>query len=239
MAETTPHIGAKKGEIAKLVIMPGDPLRAKFIAENFLDKDWKIVSSVRNMLMITGTYQGKPVTIAGSGMGCPSMGIYSYELFSFYGVEKIVRIGTTGAYKPEIKILDTLLVTESYADSSFYREAIMGDKSQVAKPCQEMNDELEGIAKDLKIPITKGRIHCTDVFYSSIPLQERIEKSQAIAVEMETYALFTNAEKLGKKAACLVTVSDSLVTMQETTSEQREKAFTDMMKIALGYAAKQ
>ncbi|VEU77807.1 purine-nucleoside phosphorylase [Mycoplasmopsis columbinasalis] len=232
----TPHIHAKKGEIAKLVIMPGDPLRAKFIAETFLDPGFKLVNEVRNMFMFTGTYKGKPVTIAGSGMGCPSMGIYSYELFKFYDVEKIVRIGTTGAYLPEIKLYETMLVTEAYSDQSYYRQAVLGDSNQVAMPSVELNKQIENVAHKLNIPVLKGRIHSSDVFYSKIPLAQRIEESKAIAVEMESYALFTNAEALGKKAACLLTISDNIVTHEETSPAQRQTAFTNMMKIALGLA---
>lgn len=232
----TPHISAKAGEIAKTVLMPGDPLRAKFIAEKFLDPGYKLVSSVRNMFMYTGTFKGKPVTIAGSGMGCPSMGIYSYELFKFYDVENIIRIGSTGAYVKELPLYATLLATEAYADSPSYRKIMLGKASKIAKPSKKLNNLLIKSAEKQNIKLVSGRVHSSDVFYSPIPLQQRIDESQALAVEMESYALFTNAQVLGKNAACLLTVSDNLITKEETTPEERQLAFTDMMKVALGVA---
>ncbi|ADN68993.1 purine-nucleoside phosphorylase [Mycoplasmopsis fermentans] len=232
----TPHINAKEGDIAKTVLMPGDPLRAKFIAETFLDKGYRLVNTVRNMYMYTGTYKGRPVTIAGSGMGCPSIGIYSYELFKFYNVDNIIRIGTTGSYKKEIKLYETILATEAYADGASYRRLVLGDKSHVALPSAKLNKEIEKMAKNLNIKLTLGRVHSSDVFYSSVPLQQRIDETHALCVEMESYALFTNAEKLGKNAACLLTVSDNLITNDETTPEERQTAFKNMMEIALGVA---
>ncbi|EGV00031.1 purine-nucleoside phosphorylase [Mycoplasmopsis columbina] len=231
----TPHINAKKEDVAKLVIMPGDPLRAKYIAETYLE-DYKLVNEVRNMYMYTGYYNGKKVTVAGSGMGCPSIGIYSYELFKFYDVDKIIRIGTTGAYLADVKLYETLLADSVYADNGFFREAMLGKNEQIALPDQSLNEEIKNKAKELNIPLTIGRIHSSDIFYSNIPLEERIKKSQAIAVEMESFALFTNAEALGKKAACLLTVSDNIITHEETSPEERQKAFTNMMKIALSLA---
>ncbi|WP_027120632.1 purine-nucleoside phosphorylase [Mycoplasmopsis lipofaciens] len=234
----TPHISAKKEDIAKVVLMPGDPLRAKFIAETFLDPGYKKVNSVRNMFMYTGTYKGKAITIAGSGMGCPSIGIYSYELFNFYDVDKIIRIGTTGSYDKDLALYETFLVTESYSDSASYRKLVLNDEnaSNLAYPSKELNAELEEKAKELNINLKKGRTHSSDVFYSAIPLEQRIKETQAKCVEMETYALFTNAEKLNKQAACLLTVSDNLITHEETSPEQRQTAFTNMMKIALAMA---
>ncbi|ADE19761.1 purine-nucleoside phosphorylase [Mycoplasma crocodyli] len=230
----TPHINAKKDEIAKIVIMPGDPLRAKFIAETYLDEGFKQVNGVRNMLMFTGKYKGKEVTIAGSGMGCPSIGIYSFELFKFYDVDTIVRIGSAGSYKKDLGLYEVVLATESIADSSSFRELVLEDDSKIAKPSKKTNNDIRDIANKLGVKLHEGRIHSSDVFYSSVPLEQRIQTTDALCVEMESYALFTNAEKLGKNAACLLTISDNLITQEETSAESRQTAFTKMMEVALG-----
>ncbi|BAW18101.1 purine-nucleoside phosphorylase [Mycoplasmopsis bovigenitalium] len=232
----TPHIHAKQGEIAKTVLMPGDPLRAKFIAEIFLDPGYKLVNTVRNMFIYTGTYKGKEVSIAGSGMGCPSIGIYSYELFAFYNVENIIRIGSTGAYVKELALYDTVLATEAYADSDHFRRMVLGKEfaSNIALPSAKLNQKLKDSAKELGIELKEGRVHSSDVFYSVLSLEERVQETQSTCVEMESLALFTNAEKLGKNASCLLTVSDNLATHEETTPEERQTAFTNMMKVALG-----
>ncbi|EIE42229.1 purine nucleoside phosphorylase [Mycoplasmopsis canis UFG4] len=232
----TPHINAKKGEIAKTVIMPGDPLRAKYIAETFLDPGFKQVNSVRNMFMFTGTYKGKPVTVAGSGMGCPSIGIYSYELFKFYDVDRIIRIGSAGSYQKDLGLYEVVLASEAVADSDAFRRIALGKEGTVATPSAKLNAEIESIAKDLGHKLTVGRVHSSDVFYSAVPLEKRINDTQAVCVEMESYALFTNAEATGKEAACLLTISDNLITHEETTAEERQTAFTKMMEIALNLA---
>lgn len=232
----TPHISAKKEDIAKTVIMPGDPLRAEFIVQKFLDPGYKKVNVVRNMFMFTGTYKGKPITIAGSGMGCPSIGIYSYELFKFYDVDTIVRIGSAGSYKADLGLYEVVLASEAIADGTAYRKLVLGKDELIAKPSAELNDEIKQIASKLNINLHVDRIHSSDVFYSSVPLEERINATKASCVEMESYALFTNAEKLGKKAACLLTISDNLITNELTTAEQRQTAFTKMMEIALNLA---
>lgn len=232
----TPHINAENGSIAKIVLMPGDPLRAKYVAETFLDEGFQLVNTVRNMFMYTGTYKGAPVTIAASGMGCPSIGIYSFELYKFYGVEKIIRIGSAGAYKKELNLYDTVLVESAYSDGNSFRRLVLNDHSHVAKPSDSLNEEILEAAEKNNIKIQKVRAHSSDVFYASTSLADRIQESQADCVEMESYALFTNAEKLNKKAACLLTISDNLITNEETTSEQRQTAFKDMMKVALEVA---
>lgn len=232
----TPHISAKKEDIAKTVIMPGDPLRAEFIAQKFLDPGYKKVNVVRNMFMYTGTYKGKPITIAGSGMGCPSIGIYSYELFKFYDVDTIVRIGSAGSYKADLGLYEVVLASEAIADGTSFRKLVLGKDELIAKPSLELNEEIKGIASKLNIKLNIDRIHSSDVFYSSVPLEERINSTNACCVEMESFALFTNAEKLGKKAACLLTISDNLITEELTTAEQRQTAFTKMMEIALNLA---
>ncbi|MGY5139451.1 purine-nucleoside phosphorylase [Mycoplasmopsis gallinarum] len=232
----TPHISAKKGEIAKTVIMPGDPLRAKFIAETFLDPGYKQVNSVRNMFMFTGTYKGKEITIAGSGMGCPSIGIYSYELFKFYDVDNIIRIGSAGSYQKDLDLYEVVLATEAFADGDAFRRIALGKEGNIAYPSQKLNNKIEKVAQELNIPIVKGRVHSSDVFYSIVPLEERIKETEAICVEMESYALFTNAEATGKNAACLLTISDNLITHEETSAAERQEAFTKMMEIALNLA---
>lgn len=231
----TPHINAKKEDIAKTVLMPGDPLRAKYIAETFLT-DVKKVNSVRNMFMFTGKYNGKEITIAGSGMGQPSIGIYSYELFAFYDVESIIRIGSCGAYIKELNLYDTVLATSAYTDSDAFARLVLGEAKKVTLPSDQLNNKIKVAAEKVGVKLHEGRIHSSDVFYSSRPLEETLKETQAICVEMESAALFINAEKLGKKAACLLTVSDNLITKEETTSEERQIAFKDMMKVALELA---
>ncbi len=233
----TPHNTAQKGDIAKIVLMPGDPLRAKMIADTYLE-NVKQFNTVRNMFGFTGTYKGKPISVMGSGMGMPSIGIYSFELFSQYDVEIIVRIGSCGAYKAEAKIYDVILASDAYSESSYAKTAFNYEEN-VQKPSTELNEELLAIAKGLNIPVHLGRIHSSDVFYAgkdTVTWQEKSEKHHLLAVEMESFALFANARYLGKKAACLLTVSDSLVTHEETTAEERQNAFTNMMEIALGLA---
>lgn len=229
----TPHINAKKEDIAKTVLMPGDPLRAKFIAEKFLD-NVKLVNTVRNMFMFTGEYKGKKVTIAGSGMGQPSIGIYSYELFKFYDVDNIIRIGSAGSYKKDLGLYEVVLANDSYSDSKTYGQLVLNVDTHIQTPSEHLNEKLKESAKKLNIPLHIGRIHSSDVFYNSRPLEETIQTTQADCVEMESYALFTNAKKLNKNAACLVTISDNLITHEETSSEEREKTFLKMVEIALG-----
>ncbi len=233
----TPHNSAVKGDIAKVVLMPGDPLRAKMIADTYLE-NVKQFNSVRNMFGYTGTYKGKEISVMGSGMGMPSIGIYSFELFDQFGVETIVRIGSCGSYKAEAKLYDVILASEAYSESSYAKNSF-NYSEDVQKPSTELNAELLEIAKGLNIPVHLGRIHSSDSFYSgkdAITWQEKSEKHNLLAVEMESFALFANARYLGKKAACLLTVSDSLVTHEETTAEERQNAFTNMMEIALGLA---
>lgn len=228
----TPHIEAKKEEIAKTVIMPGDPLRAKFIAETYLE-NYKQVNGVRNMLAFTGTYKGKEVTIMGSGMGMPSIGIYSYELYKFYNVENIIRVGSCGAYSVDLDLYDTILVNGTYSESTFAKVQNGCDDS-ILYASNALNLYLKQSAEELNKHITIANIHSSDVFYHEEDKhKELLEKYGCMAVEMESFALFHNANVLGKRAACLLTVSDSLVTKKETTSEERQTAFTDMIEIAL------
>ncbi len=230
----TPHNGAENGAFAKTVLMPGDPLRAKFIAENFLENP-KLVTSVRNVLGYTGTYNGKEVSVMASGMGMPSIGIYSFELFTQYGVETIIRVGSAGAYTEDLDLYDVVLAESAYSESS-YAKTQNGCEDDVMYPSREVNDRILAAAKELGIPCKEARIHSSDVFYQDAnrgSFTRYPENYGAKCVEMESFALFHNANVLGKKAACILTISDSLVTHQETSSDERQNAFTAMMKIAL------
>lgn len=228
----TPHIEAKKEEIAKTVIMPGDPLRAKFIAETYLD-NYKLVNSVRNMYAYTGYYQGKMVTVMASGMGIPSMGIYSYELFKFYDVDVIIRVGTAGAYTDKLKLYDTVLVKGCYSGSS-YAKTQNGCEDTIMYGDSALNKHILEVCRQNNVNIHYENIHCTDAFYEeNNNYQELLDKYGCVCVEMETFALFHNANVLGKKAACILTISDSLVTHEETTSQERQNNFVKMIELAL------
>ena len=232
MAIPTPHIESKKEEIAKIVLMPGDPLRAKFIAETFLE-DYKLINTVRNMYGYTGTYKGHRITVFASGMGNPSMGIYSYELFKFYDVDTIIRIGSAGAYTKELNLFDLVLVDGSYSESC-YANVQGNEERKILYSNNEVNDIIRNKSQELGIPLKHGIVHCSDVFYKEEDkFPELVEKYNCIAVEMETFALFHNANVTHKKAASIITISDSLVTHEETTSEERQNSFTTMMKLAL------
>lgn len=228
----TAHIEAKKSDIAKTVIMPGDPKRAEFIAKTFL-KDYKLVNNVRGMLAFTGKFDGQDVTVMASGMGMPSIGIYSYELYQFYDVENIIRIGSAGSYDENIKLYDVLLVTESYSDSSFAKVQ-NGCEENILKSDETLNEVLRLSAQKLNIPMKEGRIYSSDVFYLENHDYQKMRKDKnCLATEMESFALFHNANICHKKASCLLTISNHFLTGEETTSEEREKSFTDMMLIAL------
>lgn len=233
----TPHIEVKKeGIIAKTVLMPGDPLRAQFIAETFLQNVERF-NNVRNMFGYTGTYKGKKISVMASGMGMPSIGIYSYELYNFYGVENIIRIGSCGAYTDTLKLYDVILATDAWSEST-YAKIQNGYEYDTIAASGALNNRLENIAEDLNISIHKLRVHSSDVFYRENfdEYKEIYQNHKCACVEMESFALFHNAIILGKKAACLLTVSDNLVTHELTTSEERQEAFTNMMKIALEMA---
>jgi purine-nucleoside phosphorylase len=232
----TPHINAEKGQIAKVVLMPGDPLRAKFIAETFL-KDVKQFNEVRNMFGYTGTYNGVEVSVMGSGMGQPSIGIYSYELYTQFGVAAIIRIGSAGSYVKDLNVYDVILADSAYSESSFAKVAF-GYEEDTLEPSALLNESLRESAKKLGIAMQEGRIHSSDVFYrdSGVTWQELVKNHQVTCVEMESYALFANAKKLGKHAACVLTISDSFVTDDVTTAEERQLSFTKMMEIALDTA---
>jgi purine-nucleoside phosphorylase len=230
----TPHIEVKdKNLFAKTVLMPGDPLRAEYIAKTYLTNVTKI-NNVRNMFGFTGEYKGKKVTVMGSGMGMPSIGIYSYELFKFYDVEEIIRIGSCGSYSPEANVYDVILALDAYSESSFAKVAY-GYEENIQKASSQTISDIEAAAKKLNYPMIKGRIHSSDVFYrhQGDVFKDVAAKYNCLAVEMESFALFANARFLGKKAGCILTVSDSLVTNEATTAQERQESFNKMMEIAL------
>ena len=228
----TPHNKANKEDIAKIVIMPGDPMRAKFITENYLE-NYKLVNDVRGMLAYTGTYKGKRITVMASGMGIPSMGIYSYELFKFYDVDVIIRVGTMGSYSPNLNLFDVVLTSESYSDSTYALTQNGYDKN-VINPSNEINNTIKNTALKLGINLTEGRVYSSEVFYKENEnYQEMYDKYNCLGVEMESFSLFHNAGVLGKKAACILTVSDSFVLKCETTSEEREKSLRQMIELCL------
>ncbi len=233
----TPHIGCDNPSlIAKTVLMPGDPLRAKFIAETFLE-DVTTFNTVRNILGYTGLYKGKKISVMASGMGMPSIGIYSYELFKFYDVETIVRIGSAGSYDESLDVYDTVLVTDAFSESNYAKTAF-GFSNKILKADKVLNNKIKRNAKKLNIPLKEARIHSSDVFYGSDPnlWLNRKNVYGCKAVEMESFALFANAKFLNKKAACLLTISDSFVSNKVTTSLERQNSFTNMMKITLELA---
>lgn len=228
----TPHNEANIGDIAKTVIMPGDPLRAKHIAEKYLT-DYKLVNTVRNIYAYTGYYKNKLVTVMASGMGMPSIGIYSYELFKFYDVDEIIRVGSAGAYTDELKLYDVVLVDGAYSESS-YAKTQSGCLDNILYSNKELNEKIKKAAFNNNIAINFANIHSSDVFYKeNNNFKELNEKYGCVCVEMESFALFHNANVLNKKASCILTISDSLVTKEETTSEERQNSFDDMIKIAL------
>lgn len=228
----TPHIKAQKGEIAKTVLMPGDPLRAKMIAEKYLEKP-KLVSDIRGILAYTGMYKDKEITVMASGMGMPSIGIYSYELYKFYDVENIIRIGTAGAYTDELSLLDILLVDTAYSESSFAKNQ-NGYSENTINSSSELNEAILKTANNLKIPVTSGTIHSSDVFYSEVcDFNKLRDEHNCLGVEMESFALFHNAKTLNKKATCLLTISDSFLFKGNLTSEERQNSLNQMITLAL------
>ena len=239
MITATPHIEVtQEGKIAKTVLMPGDPLRAKFIAENFLENVEQF-NSVRGMLGFTGTYKGHKVSVMGSGMGMPSIGIYSYELFNVYGVERIIRIGSAGAYDAACKVYDVVVCKDAFSESN-YAKLQNGETRTHLEATKELTETILETAKEQNIDVHFGTIHSSDVFYGTdADLWKRLNKEEGcLAVEMESFALFHNANHLGKSAACILTISDSFITHEVTTAHERQVAFATMMKLALETAIK-
>ena len=228
----TAHIEAKKDEIAQTVIMPGDPLRAKFIAETYL-KDYKLVNTIRNIYAYTGYYKDQKITIMASGMGMPSIGIYSYELYKFYDVKNIIRVGTAGAYTKDLNLYDVVLVNASYSDSSYAKVQNNSD-DKLIEASYATYLYISTTAEERNIPITIGNIYSSDVFYKEeVNYKDIVKETGCIACEMESFALFHNAKVLNKRASCLLTISNSFVTNEETTAEERQNAFTKMIELAL------
>lgn len=232
---STVHNEANEGEIAKTVLMPGDPLRAKFLAETYLN-DVKQFNNVRNMFGYTGYYKGKRISIMASGMGMPSMGIYCYELYNFYGVEAIIRIGSCGALNENVHLRDLILVQGCCTDSNFaYQYELNGIYSAISD--FDLLERAVLKARELKIDYHVGNVLSSDIFYhDNSEITKKWSMMGCLGVEMESYALFATAARLNKKALTILTVSDSLVSNEQTTSLQREKTFTTMMEIALEVA---
>ena len=228
----TVHIEAKKEDISKTVLMPGDPKRAEKIANEYLE-NVKLVNAVRGMNAYTGTYKGKKITIFPSGMGIHSMGIYSYELFKYYDVEEIIRIGTVGAYLEDENLYDLILVNNSISKSNYYLD-LSGETTHMVNSTEELNSKIlkEAINEDKNVRF--GNIYSTETFYDEGKnLKEFRDDFNCLGTEMESYALFCNAKHLNKKAACLLTVSDNLVTKEEIDSKKREQSLDEMIKLAL------
>ena len=235
LPETPVHIKCKESDIASVVIMPGDPLRAKYIAENFLEQA-KLVTSVRNMLGYTGTYKGTKVTVMGSGMGMPSMSIYAFELFKYFNVEKIIRIGTCGGLVPEINVPEVILANLVYSQSNFAYQ-YNGYLLDTVKPSEDLNKQIKKIAKEKNINLHVGTLMTCDVFGPYVGfdnLLERIPKNiHPLGEEMEAFALIHVANSLKKQATCLATVVNSKYSDKVLTIEERQISLNEMILLAL------
>ena len=226
------HINAKDGEIARIVLMPGDPLRAKHIAEKMLENT-VLVSHTRNMFFYTGTYKSVRLTIGGSGMGCPSIGIYSHELFDFYKVECIIRIGTAGAYTTDLELYDLVNVDNAYSESTYAKFAHNFSEDHFTHQGKAY-ELINKTAAELNKKIKCCNIHSSDVFYRvDKDLPKIAADNNCMAVEMESFALFSNAKLLNKMAACILTISDIIPTHKFISADERENALIPMMKLAL------
>ena len=235
MAIPTPHISAKKEDFADTVLMPGDPLRSKFIAETYLDKA-ELINNVRGIQGYTGMYKGKRVTVMASGMGMPSIGIYSYELYNFYDVKNIIRIGSAGAIHPDLKLRDIVLGLGACTNSNFAKQyGLPGTFAPIAS--FELVLKAYEAAKGMGIDIKAGNIYSSDTFYDDSSSLSAWQKMNVLAVEMEAAALYMNAARTGKNALCICTISDCPLTEgAECTAEERQLTFTKMMEIALEIA---
>jgi len=226
------HISAKPGEIARIVLLAGDPLRAKHFSEKMLD-DPRPVNTTRGASYYTGTYKGTPVTIGTSGMGCPSIGIYSYELYNEYGVECIIRIGTAGAYETTTKVYDVINADKAFSESTYAKEAFGIDGNYIShqgKAYELINET----AKNLGMTIKAADIHSSDVFYRAVKGTPPLAAAyNCICVEMEAFALFANAQYLGKMAATILTISDVIPTHESMSADQRQTSLDNMTKLAL------
>lgn len=231
---STPHNEANLGDIAKTVIMPGDPLRAKYIAEKFLD-DYKLVNTVRNIYGYTGYYKGVKITVFASGMGIPSIGIYAYELYKFYDVKTIIRIGTCGTIHPNVKLLDVVLATSAFSFSTFPL-LFDGDLEKEYSSSDELNKKITEKALEMGINVKSGKIITSDVFDPYVDQEKFISnfpKEEFLASEMEAFCLFYLAHKLNKEAACILTVVDSKYDKRSLSSEDRQTSLNEMIKLAI------
>ena len=233
---STPHNAAQKGDFASTVLMPGDPLRAKFIAETFLE-DAKLVTSVRGMLGYTGTYQGKPVSVMGSGMGMPSIGIYSWELFTQYDVENIIRVGSAGALRADLELGSVVAGQGACTNSAYLEQYELGGTFAPIADFDLLMAAVES-AKELGVKMPVGNLYSSDTFYDAAGRNMRFQKMGVMAVEMEAAALYCNAAYTGKRALAICSISDNLVTGEELSPADRQNTFTNMMKIALEVAVK-
>jgi len=230
----TPHNEAKKGDIAKKVLMPGDPMRAKYIAEKYLENP-KLVNKVRGIYAYTGVYQGTEITVMASGMGIPSMGIYAYELFKFYDVEEIIRIGSAGANNPSLKLLDVVLTNNIYSSSNFAKD-INNDDCHFVEPSHDLNEKIIKVAKEKNIDLHIGMTNCSEVFDAYITDLDIYLSSlpeEVLSTEMEAFALCYLAKMFDRKATCLMTIVDSKFTSEIVSSDDREKSLDTMIKLAL------
>jgi len=231
----TVHIEARPEDVADVVIMPGDPLRAKFIAENYLENP-KLINRIRNMFGYTGYYKGKRVTVMGSGMGMPSMGIYAYELFKFYDVKKIIRVGSCGGYDPNLKLFDLILVDNTYTESNF-AYTFSSNKEKIMYASKELTNKIEETAKKKNIRLVRGTILSNDAFDPYIDIDSLLKRIpndiHYLGAEMEAFALFHVANLCHKDAACLVTVVDLPRTKEEVSAEKRQESLQTMIELAL------
>ena len=231
----TAHNSAKAGDFAKTVLMPGDPLRAKYIAETYLENP-RQVNAVRNMFGYTGTYKGKEISVMGGGMGMPSIGIYSYELFNFYDVDQVIRIGSAGAFQDNIKVMDVVIGMGACTDSNYaYQYGLPGTFAPIAD--YELLNRAVETAKRQGTNVVVGNVLSSDVFYNAMSNVNDLWRDMGVlAVEMEAAALYMNAAKAGKKALCMLTISDHLYTGESLSAEDRQLGFGKMMEIALELA---
>lgn len=231
----TPHNAAEKGEIAKTVLMPGDPLRAKYIADTYLDHV-KCFNTVRNMYGYTGTYKGREISVMGGGMGMPSIGIYSYELYHFYDVDAIIRIGSAGALQDAVNLRDIVIGMGACTDSNYASQyGLPGTYAPVAD--YGLLEQAVNAARAQGVPVKVGNVLSSDIFYNDDnSVNDSWRKMGVLAVEMEAAALYMNAARAGKKALCIVTVSDHLYRNENLSPEERQTGFDDMAKIALEFA---
>jgi purine-nucleoside phosphorylase, family 1 (deoD) len=231
----TPQNEAKLGDFAKTVLMPGDPLRSKFIVENFVD-DAKLVNNVRGIQGYTGTYKGKPVSVMASGMGMPSMGIYSYELFNFYDVDHIIRVGTAGAINIDLKVRSVVAGIAASTNSEFAMSQFNVRGNFSASASYRILETAVAVARERGVEMTVGNLYCSDLFYDASGAAVEWGKLGHLAVEMESYALYTNAMQAGKEALTICTISDHVLTGESLDAITRQNSFTEMMEISLDTA---